>query len=70
MRGRVRLRFGAEYKANEEWKFKFKAAGRFFLEKNDANAEIKVFSEIPAGDGLRAGDATFDDLYVRYTWKF
>lgn len=64
--GRVRLRIGGEYKGSEEWKFKIRAAGRSFFEKNDSNAEIKVFSEIPAGDGLRAGDATLDELYARY----
>jgi len=64
--GRVRLRFGGEYKGSEAWKFKLRAAGRFFLEKNDPDAEIKIFSEIPAGDGLRAGDATLDEIYARY----
>lgn len=64
--GRVRLRFGGEYKGSEEWNFKVRAAGRAFLEKNDPNAEIKIFSEIPAGDGLRAGDVTLDEIYARY----
>ncbi|MCK5720996.1 MAG: hypothetical protein KAI84_00530 [Gammaproteobacteria bacterium] len=64
--GRVRLRFGGEYKSSEAWMFKVRAAGRAFLEKNDPDAEIKIFSEIPAGDGLRAGDATLDEIYARY----
>lgn len=64
--GRVRLRIGGEYTASESWKFKLRAAGRAFLEKNNSNAEIKIFSEIPSGDGLRAGDATLDEIYARY----
>lgn len=63
---RVRFRFGGEYKSNDKWAFKIRAATRFFLEENNPDAEIKIFSEIPAGDGLRAGDATLDEIYARY----
>jgi len=64
--GRVRLRIGGEYTASESWKFKLRAAGRTFLENNHPDAEIKIFSEIPSGDGLRAGDATLDEINARY----
>ncbi|MCW8900508.1 MAG: hypothetical protein OQK75_04835 [Gammaproteobacteria bacterium] len=64
--GRVRLRFGGQYKANDSWQFKLRAAGRSYLEKNNPNSEIKIFSEIPAGDGLRAGDVTLDEIYAQY----
>lgn len=63
---RVRLRFGGEFTANQNWKFKLRAAGRAYLTENHKDAEIKIFSEIPSGDGLRAGDATLDEIYARY----
>jgi len=62
---RLRLRPGVRAKFNEQWLAQVRFAGRYSTDgRNDPHFEI--FKSIPAGDGLRFGDSTLDEIYVEY----
>lgn len=61
---RVRLRLGAEWQASDTLSAKARLAGRYSTDNTYEHFEF--FTAIPGDEGLRFGDATFDELYVRY----
>lgn len=62
---RIRIRPGVLWQATTELSIKARLAGRYSTDdSNDVHSEF--FTSIPAGDGLRLGDSTVDELYLRY----
>lgn len=61
---RARIRLGLLTTFSDQVSAKVRVAGRY-ASKNNHNFS-KFFQEIPASDGLRLGDSTVDELYVRY----
>lgn len=61
-RGRIRL--GLEAKLSDALSAKARFAGRYSTYQNDNY--FKLFSSIPADDGLRRGDSTLDEFYLAY----
>ncbi len=61
---RLRLRLGLEWQVGETLALKGRLAGRY---STDGTREhFQFFTAIPENEGLRFGDATFDELYLRY----
>lgn len=59
------LRAGVGVKLNEQWVAKVRFAGRYST--HDSNRiTSRSSTRIPASDGLRFGDSTFDEIYVEY----
>ncbi len=63
---RVRIRVGVGAKFSETLSGKVRFAGRYSTD-NRNHPYFELFQAIPAGDGLRRGDSTLDQLYL--TWK-
>lgn len=61
---RARIRLGLAWEPSETWGVKGRIAGRYSTD--DTNEHFEFFTAIPGDEGLRPGDATFDELYVRY----
>ena len=62
---RVRLRVGQSVALGDNWQARARIAGRYSTDsRNDFNFEF--FRNIPAGDGLRRGDTTIDELYLQF----
>lgn len=62
---RVRLRAGALWQTTESMSLKARVAGRYSTDdSNDNHSEF--FTAIPSSDGLRFGDSTVDELYLRF----
>ena len=62
---RLRIRLGLKAKFNAQWQAKVRFAGRYSTYESNSN-HFEIFSKIPSGDGLRRGDSTLDEFYVRY----
>lgn len=62
---RLRLRPGMKVKFNNQWEGKIRAAGRYTTHESN-NFKVKLFEAITAGDGLRMGDTSLDELYLGY----
>ncbi len=61
---RLRVRIGLKAKFSDQAEAKIRFAGRYStLESNHEHFE--VFSRITAGDGLRRGDSTIDEFYLK-----
>ncbi len=62
---RIRIRAGVLMQATPELSGKIRVAGRYSTDdSNEKHAEF--FTSIPSTDGLRFGDSTIDELYLRY----
>lgn len=61
---RTRIRLGLLWEPNAVWSFKGRLAGRYSTD--GTNEHFEFFTAIPGDDGLRFGDATFDEMYVHY----
>lgn len=62
---RLRVRAGVGIKLGDSLSAKARLAGRYSTDDRNHN-HFEVFSSIPAGDGLRRGDSTIDELYLDY----
>jgi hypothetical protein len=62
---RMRIRPGVLWQISPEFSAKARVAGRYSTDDSNDN-HSKFFTSIPASDGLRFGDSTFDELYLRY----
>ncbi|MDH5435436.1 MAG: putative porin [Gammaproteobacteria bacterium] len=62
---RLRIRLGLKAKLNNQWQAKVRFAGRYSTVESNSN-HFEIFSRIPGSDGLRHGDSTLDEFYVRY----
>ena len=62
---RLRIRPGVKIKFNDILSARIRLAGRYSTDKRN-NEYFKVFQSIPAGDGLRRGDSTIDELNLAY----
>ncbi|QKT03963.1 hypothetical protein HUS23_09115 [Ectothiorhodospiraceae bacterium 2226] len=62
---RVRLRAGVTWQATEALSTNARFAGRYSTHDTN-NEHFEFFTTIPADDGLRFGDSTLDELYLRY----
>ena len=62
---RLRIRLGLKAKFNDQWQAKVRFAGRYSTDESNFN-HFEIFSRIPSDDGLRRGDSTLDEFYVRY----
>lgn len=62
---RIRIRPGVQWQATQELSAKLRFAGRYSTDdSNEHHSEF--FTSIPSSDGLRFGDSTIDELYLRY----
>lgn len=61
---RLRLRVGAETRVAEAWLLRGRLAGRFATEQDRTRFWLKAWA--PARAGLEDGDATIDELFLRY----
>lgn len=62
---RLRLRAGVGFELTETLRAKARVAGRYSTDDRNDN-HFEFFSFIPAGDGLRRGDSTIDELYLDF----
>lgn len=62
---RIRIRPGVLWQVTPEFSAKARLAGRYSTDDSNHN-HFKFFTSLPQSDGLRFGDATFDELYLRY----
>ncbi|GAA4406919.1 hypothetical protein [Quisquiliibacterium transsilvanicum] len=62
---RIRIRPGALWQITPELSAKARVAGRYSTDDSNRN-HSRFFTSIPASDGLRFGDSTFDEFYLRY----
>jgi hypothetical protein len=62
---RLRVRLGLNAKLNEQWMAQVRFAGRYSTDDRN-ELHFKIFSSLPADDGLRRGDSTLDEAYVEY----
>ena len=62
---RLRIRPGLKASLSDSLTAKIRLAGRYSTDKRNNNY-FKLFSYIPASDGLRRGDSTIDELYFDY----
>lgn len=62
---RLRLRAGIGATFNERWMAKIRYAGRYSTDESNRN-HFEIFERIPAGDGLRLGDSTLDEVYLEH----
>lgn len=69
---RLRVRAGAGFKLTNTLSAKARFAGRYSTDDRN-HPHFELFKAIPAGDGLRRGDSTLDELYLAYqpdaNWK-
>ncbi|NOY67432.1 MAG: hypothetical protein GXP13_08485 [Gammaproteobacteria bacterium] len=61
---RLRIRVGVGTKITNTLKAKVRLAGRYSTDDRNENY-FRLFDSIPAGDGLRRGDSTFDEMYLK-----
>lgn len=62
---RLRLRVGLALSLTDTMMAKIRLAGRYSTDDRNDN-HFEFFDSIPAGDGLRRGDSTIDELYLQY----
>jgi len=62
--GRLRLRVGVGAKLNNTLEAKLRLAGRYSTDDRNDN-HFQIFDSIPSGDGLRRGDSTVDQFYLK-----
>lgn len=62
---RIRIRPGVLWQLTPELSAKARIAGRYSTDDSNRN-HSRFFTSIPQSDGLRFGDSTFDELYLRY----
>lgn len=62
---RIRLRPGVQWQATSALSAKLRFAGRYSTDDSNEN-HAEFFTSIPQPEGLRFGDATVDELYLRY----
>lgn len=60
-----RIRAGLDWNLTEQLSGTVRLAGRYSTQNNDPHFEF--FTSIPDTDGLRAGDSTVDELFLKYT---
>lgn len=69
---RLRVRAGVGMKFTDTLSGKVRFAGRYSTEESN-HPHFELFKAIPAGDGLRRGDSTLDELFLAYkpnaSWK-
>ena len=69
---RLRVRAGVGVKLSETVSAKVRFAGRYSTEQSN-HPHFELFKAIPAGDGLRRGDSTLDELFLTFKpnadWK-
>lgn len=61
---RLRLRAGAETRLAESWRLRGRLAGRLATDQDRTRFWLKAWTPTPTG--LEDGDATLDELYLRY----
>jgi hypothetical protein len=61
---RLRLRLGAEAGLSENWLLRGRLAGRYSTEQDRTRLWLRAW--MPTRTGLEDGDATLDELYLRY----
>ncbi len=62
---RLRVRPGVKINFSDTLSGAARLAGRYSTDERNHN-HMEWFSSIPAGDGLRRGDSTMDELYINY----
>ncbi len=62
---RLRIRPGLKAEFTDQLSGAIRLAGRYSTDDRNSN-NFEFFSSIPAGDGLRRGDSTIDELYLKY----
>lgn len=66
--GRVRIRAGISTKITDTLEARVRFAGRYSTDDRNNNF-FKLFESIPSTDGLRRGDSTLDEIYIRNTYS-
>lgn len=61
---RMRLRLGAESRLDEDWLVRGRLAARYTTDQDRTRFWLKTWA--PTRNGLEDGDATVDELFVRY----
>jgi hypothetical protein len=62
--GRLRLRVGVSADLTDSLQAKVRFAGRYSTDDRNENY-FKLFESIPSTDGLRRGDSTLDEIYLK-----
>lgn len=62
--GRLRLRAGVSTELTDSLQAKVRFAGRYSTDDRNDNY-FKLFESIPSTDGLRRGDSTLDEIYLK-----
>lgn len=63
---RLRVRAGLGFSLSDSLSAKIRLAGRYSTDDSNQN-HFEFFESIPAPDGLRRGDSTVDELYLKYS---
>lgn len=66
--GRLRIRAGITSKITESLEARVRFAGRYSTDDRNNNF-FKLFASIPSTDGLRRGDSTLDEIYIKNTYR-
>lgn len=63
---RLRARAGVQLNFTDSFTGKLRFAGRYSSDDRFNTYHFEVFEAIPSNDGLRLGDSTIDEFYLRY----
>jgi hypothetical protein len=63
---RLRARAGVQLNFTDSFTGKLRFAGRYSSDDRFNTYHFEVFEAIPGNDGLRLGDSTIDEFYLRY----